>query len=282
MTSRIRTREGTPGGLVELKKTTIPIIVGDLHSKLPHLIKILEHNDNLEDIKNKKSTLVLLGDIVHNDKTGYFREMESSLEIFEYVMELIAAYPENIVYLRGNHDTFDERLVKGGIAQGKEFMEYVLKERGEKYVESMEELFNKLPVFVIGPNYLITHAGPVRGGITREQLIHIDQDADKYHQLTWNRIHEFRATPNSKEYGEEDILKCREKLKMSEDSYFIVGHNPMWATGNCTGVWENVLGIKNHIILYSGDKTLAPYITFTKDVLKISFAIEKSKEALYV
>jgi hypothetical protein len=273
---------GNPGGLVELPGKLRTIVVGDLHACKENLVGILENEGNEREILAGKALLLLVGDTVHNDQTGQFREMASSLEILEYVLELFLEFGERIIYLRGNHDSFDELLVKSGIRQGLEFRQYVEAERGETYVGLVERFFQALPVFAIGNGFVVTHAGPVRGGTYREQLVEIYSDPDKYHQLMWNRINEFRGNPNSKEYAEYDIRRTLQKLELPENTHFVVGHNPLWNTGNDTGVWMDVLGVRNHHILYSGSNTRAPYMVFEKGGLVLKYAKAPEQEALYV
>lgn len=280
--SRPRDRRRRPGGLIELSRTAYPIIVGDLHSCVGNLREILVHNGNERRIAHGRGILILVGDVVHNDQTGELREMGSSLVALEEVFALMKKYRNRIVYLRGNHDSFDERLVKSGILQGKEFYDYVVRERGSEYAAAVEEYFDALPICVTGPDYLVIHAGPVRGGTTREELINIYEDDDQYWQVQWNRINEFGGTTTSKEYDESDIQAMLRKLGMPEDSQFIVGHNPLWGSGNRTGVWRDVLGIRGHHIIYSGAQTRAPYITFEEGELTVNYAIAPVNEALYV
>jgi len=273
---------GNCGGLVELPDKLKSIIVGDLHACKENLMSILEHEGNEQDIRKGRAVLILIGDTVHNDQTGELRQMASSLEMIEYVFELFLQFDEHIIYLRGNHDSFDELLVKSGIQQGCEFRNHVQDQRGKAYADLVEQFFESLPVFLIGRGFVVAHAGPVRGGTYREQLIEIYSDLDKYHQLMWNRINEYRGTPNNKEYAEYDIRRTLEKLDLPEDTHFIVGHNPLWNTGNDTGVWMDVLGIKNHHILYSGSNTRAPYMVFEKGKLVLNYARAPEQEAPYV
>ena len=279
---RPKDERGKPGGLIELPPTMIPIIVGDLHSCLPNLVEILEHNDNEKRIRKGEAILVLLGDTVHNDQTGALREMATSLETLEYIFGLFVKHGSRIVYLRGNHDSFDENLVKSGIRQGLEFRNHVAKERGEEYLAQADSFFENLPVFAIGKGFAITHAGPVRGGSSRDDLVNIYRDRNQYWQLIWNRINEFGGTSSMKEYDGSDVRATRKKLGLAENAPFIVGHNPLWNTGNRTGVWQNVLGIEGHHILYSGAQTRAPYMTFEGGELAVQFAIATEREALYV
>jgi predicted phosphodiesterase len=279
---RLKDRKKNPGGLLEIPKSLSPIIIGDLHGARSNLEKILNHNDNLSGIKKNKNILVIIGDALHNDQTGQMLEMQSSLDTIELVFELINDYPNNVVYIRGNHDTFDERLRKSGIAQGLEFKKLLIKTRGEDAADEMENFFEALPMFIIGEGYVITHGGPIRGGSTKEELINIKDDENKYMQLMWNRIHEFRGNPSLKEYGGDDIKKTLEKLNLSLDTHFIVGHNPMWSYGDANGVWLNVLGIKKHHIIYTNLQTLAPYLVIENNEVLARFAKEPKEEVYFV
>lgn len=259
-----------------------PIIVGDLHGAVNNLKEIVNHDGNLERIKSGKAMLLIIGDALHNDQTGQMLEMQSSIDSLEYVLSLICEFPDNVMYIRGNHDTFDDRLKKSGIAQGAEFRKFLVKNADEQCADELESFFESLPMFIIGKGYVITHAGPVRHGITREELINVYYDINSYMQLMWNRIHEFRGNPSLKEYGEDDIKDMLAKLKLPPDTHFIVGHNPLWNTGETSGVWMNVLGIKNHHIIYSNLQTRAPYLVYENDEIKKKFAIPPKKEAFYV
>jgi len=278
---RPKDRNDKPGGLLDLSSVKKEaIIIGDLHGAIDNLRTIIDQNK--KKIKTGKSFVVILGDGEHNDQTGQMREMDSSLEVMEEIFNLILKYKENIIYIRGNHDTFDERLAKSGIKQGLEFKNYLLKHRGEKYVEAMEEFFEALPYFIIGDKWVITHAGPIRGGATREELINIAENEDYRFQLVWNRLHEFRGTPSLKEYGEYDIRQMLKRLNLPEDTPFIVGHNPMWGTGNRTGIWRDIIGIKNHIILYCSIGSPAPYLTIINGEIKENFGLKVEKGSSYV
>jgi predicted phosphodiesterase len=279
---RPKDREGRPGGLVELEAGAKPIIVGDLHACLENLKLILAHEDNDRKILRGECLLILLGDSVHNDQTGQLREMASSLATLEHIFRLFQRYHGRLVHVRGNHDSFDERLVKNGIAQGLEFRRHVVQERGEPYAAAVAEFFEALPLFVIGKGFVIAHAGPIRGGAEREELIDIRFNPDEYQQLLWNRINEFGGTTTIKEYDHSDIRASLQKLGLAAKTHFIVGHNPLWSNGERSGLWRNVLGIENHHILYSGHGTRAPYLTFQRGRLQVHFASPEVKEPRYV
>lgn len=272
--NRLKNDYGDPGGLIDLtnqKQETI--IIGDLHGSIENLKAIVEHNDNMKKLKKNSQILVIIGDGIHNDQVGQMLEMESSLLVIEEVFNLFLKYKDNIIYIRGNHDTFDSRLAKSAIKQGLEFKNYLLKHRGEAYVELVNNFFESLPVYIIGTGYVITHAGPVRHGATKKQIINIVDNDDFYHQLIWNRIHEFRGTPSLKEYNEDDIRSMNKKMGLPEMTPFIVGHNPMWSTGDRTGIWKDIIGFKNHYIIYSNIGTKGPYLSINNGEIESKFAI---------
>lgn len=271
-----------PGGLVDISDTgKSSILIGDLHGSIENLNAIVDHDNNREKILNGESLLILLGDIIHNDQTGEMLEMDTSLAVLERVVELILEFKDSIIYIKGNHDSFDERIVKSGIKQGYEFKKFLLDKKGEDYLAAADAMFESLPMFVIASGFVVAHAGPIRRGATRQQLIDIEDNPDFIRQLMWNRVHEFRGNPSLKEYDGKDIDKSLEKLGLPLDSFYIVGHNPLWQTGNKTGIWSNVTGISNHIILISNRQTNGPYLFIENGKVYEKFAISKENTWSY-
>lgn len=278
---RAANAEGKPGGLIDFPKNLRPIIVGDLHANRENLERILGHDGNRADLEAGRAACVLIGDALHDDRTGHMKDMTSSLAILDDVLRLICEYPGRVYYIRGNHDTFDPRLRKSGIMQGAELEAQMKRERGADYVAAVSRFFESMPVFIIGEGFVITHAGPPRSGIVREELVNINKYPEKFHQLIWTRVNEFHGNPSLKEYGEKDVRLTLDLLGLPPNTEFIVGHNPIWSDGNKTGVWLNVIGIKHHHILYSGYGSEAPYITFVNGEMLVKFALEKQPEVYY-
>ncbi len=276
---RIPNREGKPGGLVELPPGIRPIIIGDLHANLKNLIAIIDHDGNRADLDAGKAALLFIGDSVHDDRIGHMKETDGSIDILDYILRLIVDYPKAVYYIRGNHDTFDHRLRKSGIAQGLIFRDAMTERHSEEYSEAVGRFFESLPMFIIGKGFVMTHAGPPRGGLVREELINIDNYPEKYHQLMWNRVNEYHGNPSPKEYGEGDVRLVLELLEVPDGTQFIVGHNPLWNDGNKTGVWIDVIGIKGHHIIYSGSGSRAPYFTTEGGKLVAKMAVELQEEA---
>ncbi len=279
---RIAAKDGKPGGLVMFPDKKRPIIIGDLHANRENLALILDHDTNRADLDSGVAACIILGDAFHDDRTGYMKNMASSVEILDDILALFMRYPGNVYYIRGNHDTFDERLRKSGIYQGIEFRSELLRSRGEEYTNAIARLFEVFPYFIIGKGFVITHAGPPRGGIVRDELVNIKDYPEKMHQLVWTRVNEFHGgNPSLKEYGEKDLRLALDLLEVPKDTHFIVGHNPIWSDGNRIGVWLNVIGIKNHHILYSGYGSAAPYITFVDGEMIVKTAKPDKPEVYY-
>ncbi len=281
MPGRLPDSEGKPGGLVMFPKAIRPIIIGDLHANRENLVSILDHENNRADLESGKAACIFLGDALHDDRTGHMKEMKSSVEILDDLFKVFLRYPGRIYYIRGNHDSFDERLRKSGISQGLECKNELLAAKGREYVEAVDRFFSSLPVFVIGQGYVITHAGPPRGGLVRDEIINIKKYPEKLHQLLWNRVNEYHGNPSLKEYGEKDLRLVLDLLELPKETHFIVGHNPLWNDGNTVGVWLNVIGIKNHHILYSGSGSLAPYFTWERGELVCKNAKSREAEVYY-
>ncbi len=278
---RLSDRDNLPGGLILFPNDIRPIIIGDLHANRENLALILGHETNRADIESGKASCILLGDALHDDRTGHMKDMQTSVDILDDVLRLILQYPGRIYYIRGNHDTFDERLRKSGISQGLELRKTLMAEKGPEFTTAVEKFFNSLPVFIIGKEFVITHAGPPHGGVVKDELINIKDYPEKLHQLLWNRVNEFHGNPSLKEYGEKDLRLALDMLDMPEDTHFIVGHNPLWNDGNKIGIWQNVIGIRNHHILYSGYGSAAPYITFIGNKMLVKTAVIEKPEVYY-
>lgn len=276
-------RHGRPGGLIDLSgQRRELIVVGDLHGAHENLTRILEHDGNELRVKAGQAFLVILGDGPHNDQTGHMKEMESSLLVMDEVVRLLLDYGSSVIYIRGNHDTFDARLSKSGVKQGLEFWNHTVATRGEEYAKTLEEFFDALPYVVLGRDYLIVHAGPVRNGCLKQEIIDIEDNPDYQHQLMWNRIHEFRGgTPSMKEYDQADIEKMLSRIGLPENAHFIVGHNPMWHTGIRTGVWKDVCGIKNHTILYTNLATEGTYLVLNDGLMEEKYGARREATTTY-
>lgn len=283
---RPRTTDGEAGGLIDLSGTDKEVyIMGDVHGNLHNLKMAFETDELMGKIQRNEAVLILLGDLVHEDRVGYLTEMQPSLSIFEFVVHLINQYPGNIIYTMGNHDTFDPYLTKSGIKQGLYFYQAILDSRDEEYAGLMQEMFESLPVMVQHDQFLAVHAGPIRGGCTREHVVEIKKYPEDYWQLIWNRMNMIGSIPNRKEYDHNDIEATREAFGKDQSCYFIVGHNPLFDRGGSDSVWFNVMGVPNYVILYSAHPEMCPMMKFepgngVHSLLNVDLKLYKSRFAL--
>ena len=266
--------DGGPGGLIEFpaREKREFIIIGDLHGNHKNLRAILEHDGNLKKVEQDKAVLLFLGDAVHNDRSGFVYEMESSIETMDIIIGLINDFPQNVIYLLGNHDSFRPELSKMGIQQGLLYRDALQAARGAQYVDAMQDFFDALPLFVIHKRFLAVHAGPARGGLTRLELVNVRHFQNLVWQLTWNRLNETRSTPSMKEYGPEDLDATRKLLGCPAEIPIIVGHNPMWKWGDQDSIWIDALGARNHVILYDTLETKCPYLSVKGGPYAVKYA----------
>ncbi len=239
------TRDGQPGGIIDLQQRAIPVIAGDLHAEVDNLLKILSENCLLGCLRSKSATLVLLGDAIHSENMDEMEDMDSSILMMDLIFTLKLRFPENFFYIRGNHDSFDANISKNGISQGVLMRERLLELRGEEYVQEMEQYYTRLAYIVKSPYFYATHAGPPRSSATLEELIHINDHEALTREVTKNRL----QRPNYLGgYNKRDIKKFRKTLEVPKGTPFVVGHTPLDPFGS---FWKNVGAIKNHHIIFS-------------------------------
>jgi|SRR6056297_352972 len=282
---RPRTADDEAGGVIDVRTSGKDIyILGDVHGTINNLKASLE-TDQMEDkLKNDKAILLLLGDLIHDDRVGQLTNMDPSIETLEYVIDLINLYPQNVFVIRGNHDTFDRQVAKNGIRQAELFKDCLIEARGEKYTNLIEQFFETLPLVFLADNFIAIHAGPIRGGATKEHLIEIYRYEEEMFQLMWNRINLIGSIPNNKEYGPEDIKISKELLGYKQEAYFIVGHNPLLDRGGDDSAWFDVMGVKNYIITYNALTEICPILLFRNDKEKhiLLYADLKIKKPRFV
>jgi hypothetical protein len=260
---RPRTVDGEAGGLLDLTDSGKDVyVLGDLHGMVNNLKASLETDQLEQKLEEDRAVLLLLGDLIHDDRVGNLTNMQPSLETLEYTVELVNRFPTNVFIIRGNHDTFDEQIVKNGIPQAEMFRKYLEEQRGGEYVDAVNEFFSALPLVFLSDAFFAIHAGPVRGGASREHLIEIYRYEQEMFQLMWNRINQIGSVPNKKEYGPADIAKAKELLGYDDDAYFIVGHNPLLDRGGDDSIWFDVMGVKNYIITYDALPESCPILLF--------------------
>ena len=169
---RPRNDEGMPGGVVTLPKKMIPIILGDLHAQVDNLLTVLSHNEFLEMMGDGKAAMVFLGDAVHSEMDGELEEMESSLQIMDLILRLKLWFPQQVFYVRGNHDSFSEEIGKAGVPQGLLWARALERIRGKGYREEMGRFYELLPYVALSKSYVACHAAPPKSKVTLRSIRH--------------------------------------------------------------------------------------------------------------
>ncbi len=252
---RRRNRYGEPGALLEIPDDKSPIILGDIHTNIDNLLKILSENNFFETLLNDKACLIIIGDAPHCELDGLEGEMDSSLLIMDFIFQLKRLLPRNFFYLRGNHDSFSPQIRKAGINQGALWKKKVHDARGVTYFAAMETLYSKLPMVAIGKDFITCHAGPTKSPLSVEQLVNLKESDSSYHDLLWSRVKSARQPAG---YVASTVKNFRRGLGYKNDVPLIVGHTPPTADNT---LWLDVGGIDNHHVLFNSRAMGVPVFT---------------------
>ena len=236
---------GNAGSVVELPQHLTPVIVGDLHGLVDNLLKILSENSFLEALDRGEAALILLGDAVHPEADGQLEDMDSSILIMDLIFKLKLAFPEQVFFIMGNHDSFSPDVMKGGVPQSVLWEKRLNQLRGKEYCQELALFYRQSPLLVLSEDFVACHAGPPCSKVSLETLIEARQIPKLVHELTWNRI-KSRGWPLG--YRRGDVKRFRKSLDLDETVPFIVAHYPQSKKGT---LWLNVDEIPNHHILYS-------------------------------
>ena len=244
---RPRDKEGRPGGVINLPDDSSVIIVGDLHAKPDNLLVVLSQNNFLEALDAGCASLVILGDAVHPDGDTALDEMETSMLIMDLILKLKVCFPEQVFYLRGNHDSYAEEIAKHGIPQGVLWEKALKKQRGKEYRKEMSRFYELLPYVAYSSHFAACHAAPPVSSTSLDKIINIRKNPKLRRELANNRL---RQANRPSGYAKSDVKRFRKCLDLGKKTPVIVGHTPLSIDDT---LWENVGEIENHNIVYSSD-----------------------------
>jgi hypothetical protein len=256
---RPRDSRGLPGGLLQLPKKLQPIVVADLHAQVDNLLVILSHNGFLRALEKGEACLVILGDAVHSERADALEDMDDSILMMDLIFSLKLRFPENLFFIRGNHESFSEDIGKAGVPQGMLWKRALKKARGRNYRRAMQRYYDLLPFAVKSPSFCATHAAPPSSKADIDKLIEIHEHPDFRKQLVTDRM---RRGSRPGGYTKGDVKRFRRMLGLSADTPFIVGHTPMDPEGT---FWSDVGGAKNHHILFSAGEHWVGVVTRIAD-----------------
>ena len=244
---RPRNSEGKPGGVVKLPDKMIPIILGDLHAQVDNLLTILSHGEFLEMMGDGKAAMIFLGDAVHSEMDGQLEDMESSVLMMDLIFRLKLWFPQQVFYVKGNHDSFSAEIGKDGVPQGLIWGNTLKNVRGEAYKKAMEYFYELLPHIVLSNDYVACHAAPPKGKVSMDMLIDIHRYPSLMEELTCNRLYRPNRLAG---YKKGDVKRFRKSLGLGKNAELFVGHTPL--TRHDT-LWMNVGGIEHHDVVFSGN-----------------------------
>lgn len=260
---------GRPGGLVDLPDGPVPVIVGDLHTNLDNLLKILSENACLDSLCRGEAILVILGDAVHPHADVDLAQMDTSLLMLDLIFKLKIRFPRNVFYIRGNHDSFDEDVGKAGVPQGLLLWKRAQELRGRPYAEELAEFFDLLPYVVRSTDFIACHAGPPRSETTLSDIVNIRNRERLAQELIWNRV---RRPNHLGGYTKRHVKAFRAKLGVDEQTPFIVGHTPLSSDET---LWPDVGKISNHHIVFSANAhNLSIFARVGGDLVPLQYTAE--------
>jgi hypothetical protein len=236
-----------PGGVIALPDKMVPIIVGDLHAQIDNLLTLLSQNEFLEMMSDGKAAMVFLGDAVHKEIDGQMEEMESSLLIMDIIFRLKLWFPQQVFYVRGNHDCFDENIGKDGIPQGLLWKASLEKHRGKIYREAMDRFYDLIPYVALSQDFVACHAAPPKSKVSMDLLINIHQFPGLITELICNRP---KTANRPAGYTRGDVKRFRKTLGLPESADMFVGHTPVDREDT---LWMDVGGIEHHHVVFSGN-----------------------------
>jgi hypothetical protein len=260
-TYRPRDDRGMPGGLLVLPRKLTPILVADLHAQIDNLLTVLAQNAFLDALEEGTAVLVILGDAVHCEEDGQLREMEGSMLLMDLIFKLKLRFPEQVFYIRGNHDSFSEDIAKDGVPQGLLWGKELSDRRGTVYLKAMREFYRLLPYVVASPDFVACHAAAPKSEVSREMLVNLHRHPSLILELINNRL---RRPNRPQGYSRSDVKRFRRSLNLDKHTPFIVGHTPLDREGT---LWLNVDGITNHHVLFSANPQEVGVFTRVDDLM---------------
>ena len=266
---RPRNSQGRPGALLNLPEELAPVIIGDIHAQIDNLLKILSLDGHLRALERGDAYLLLLGDTVHREGEGELEEMDSSLLTLDLLFKLKIHFPKNVFLLRGNHESFDGDVGKGGVPQARLLWQHARAVRGKKYARLLAECFDLLAYLAKSRDFVACHAGPPRRKTSLRNLIDLDDDSRLAREILWGRL---RRTGRPDGYAKSDVKAFRDAVGVKKETPFIVSHTPLSRTG---AVWTDAGEIPGHHILFSANpEKLAIFARGNCDMIPLEWPSE--------
>lgn len=262
-----------PGGVLSIPNKMNSFIIGDLHTQMDNLLTLLSQNSFLSELDSGKACLIFLGDAVHPEIDNKYHEMESSMLIMDIIFKLKIYFPNQVFYLKGNHDGFSEEIGKKGVPQGLLWEKQLKKSRGKIYMKEMQRFYDSLPYLAYSKHFICCHAGPPTSAVNLHALVNIKKHPKFIKDLIDRRLQNSNRMSG---YNKSDIKKLRRCLNVADNTPFIVGHTPMDDEGT---LWENVGGVSKHTIVYGGNtEWVGVIVQNSKNMYPLTYPVEPLTE----
>jgi len=250
-------KKGNPGALLDFRHNQLPtIIVPDIHARPEFIYKILNYKLDQSIIDYSDKTvfhalkkglvrIICVGDALHTEK-NYHRwsqiqaefkggittgscmsqEMLEGLNSILALMKLKTLFPENVHFLKGNHENIQNKIGGGDYAfrkyadEGNMVKKFLFDMYGDDVIYMLSCIENALPLICVNKNYLISHAEP-KNAYTRDQLINAREESLIVEGLTWTN------NDAAVEGSVAGIAKNLLEMEEEENWYYFGGHRPV-------------------------------------------------------
>ena len=239
-----------PGGIIYLKRDIPTIIVPDIHARIDFFINIMFHKINglaiIDRLANNSIQVVCVGDAFHAESRAYDRwqaafeefqddyeshenidnEMRESLGAMEMVIEVKKAFKNNFHFLKGNHENIANENGDGNFPfrkfayEGPMVLSYIEKFYGEEFLSAFYIYEKNLPLFVIGRNFLISHAEPEHF-FEKKEIINYRDNPEVVQGLTWTDNNQAKKNSVAK------MLDAYLDEGAASGNYYFGGHRPV-------------------------------------------------------
>jgi hypothetical protein len=242
--------KGKPGGLVFLDPGLPTIVVPDLHARMDFFLAVLGYEAEegcrtIDLLEADRIQVVCLGDGVHAEGRAVRRwqaaleefleeyrehrnmddEMRESLGVMEMVMEIKRHYPARFHFLKGNHENITNESGGGNLPfrkfalEGAMVLSYMRQFYGPIILGQYARFEKELPLLVVGPGFLLSHAEPARF-YPPQRVIGFRGDSEVVEGLTWTDND--AAEPGSV----ESMLRCYLGEEVADKALYLGGHRP--------------------------------------------------------
>ena len=249
---RPKDKNNLSGGLVNLTQFDKVIILPDLHARRAFFKKVLDFKkrlnktliEELEEPEENNIALLCLGDGVHGEGIFAYRwlkayeefkrnydfspnmdkEISDSFNLMISIMLLKIRYKDKFHFLKGNHENIYNETGNGNYAfakyanEGVMVLLYFKKKYDDEMLSIYSEFEKNLPIFVVGRNFLASHAEPMMF-FDHDKIVNYRNYPELIESFTWTDNHSsIRGTI-------ENFLNYY--ITNIDSPYYFGGHRPI-------------------------------------------------------